>query len=157
MMRKLSTWLVVASAGGLLVGGCGSGSTTSTQTVPAAATTSPTTATNGAAAATSPTTATKARALGAGATHAKPEPKAQQGLAACKRTINAERTLPASAKRKLVAELCERFARTTSQTSPPETGRVIPLSNAARVCLERVSQLPAGAARLRALAACKAN
>ena len=48
MMRKLFTWLVVASAGGLLVAGCGSSSTAtkSAQTAPAAATTGPTTATN---------------------------------------------------------------------------------------------------------------
>ncbi len=159
MMRKLSTWLVIASAGGLLVAGCGSSSTATTTSTaaPAAATTGPTNATKApATATTSPTTATKAPATATGATRAKPEPKALQGLAACKQAINAERTLPASAKLKLEA-VCERFAGTTSPTTPSATGNVIPLSNAMKACLERVSHLPSGAARLRAVAACKAN
>ena len=157
MMRKLSTWLVVASAGGLLVTGCGS-STTSTQPAPAAATTSPTAATK--ASTTSSTTATKAPTTSATSPTtatspgARPESKAQ-GVAACKQVINAQRTLPASEKVKLEA-VCEKFAGTT----PPRTsatGNVTALSNAARACLERLSRLPASAARLRALAACKAN
>jgi hypothetical protein len=164
MMRKLSTWLVIASAGGLLVAGCGSSSTTTSTAAPATATTAPTNATKApAAATTSPTNATKAPAAttnapatATGTTRAKPGPKTLQGLAACKRAINAERALPASEKLKLEA-VCDRFAGTTSPTTPSATGNVIPLSDAVKACLERVSHLPAGAARLRALAACKAN
>lgn len=164
MMRKLSTWLVIASAGGLLVAGCGSSSSTTTSTAaPATATTAPTTATKAPAAVTTsrtnateaPAPATNAPATATGTTRAKPGPQTLQGLAACKRAINAERTLPASGKLKLEA-ICDRFAGTTSPTTSSTTDNVIPLSKAIKACLERVSHLPAGAARLRALAACKA-
>ena len=169
-MRKLLTWLVVASTGGLLVAGCGSGSsaTKSTQTAPAGATTSPTTATNApagattspttatnapAGATTSPTTATNAPAGATGKTGAQPGSKVQQSVANCKQVINAQRTLPASAKLKLET-VCEKFAATTN----PTTGNVTALSNAARAaCVQLLSHLPAGAARDRALAACRAE
>jgi len=163
-MRKLSTWLVIASAGGLLIAGCGSTTTTTSTAAPAAATTGPTTATKApAATTTSPTTATKAPAAATtspttatGTTRAKPEPKVLKALMACKQAIKAERTLPASAKLKLEA-VCERFAGTTSPTTSSATDHLIPLSNAMKACLERFSHLPVGPARLRALAACKAD
>jgi hypothetical protein len=160
MMRKLSTWLVVASAGGLLIAGCGSSSgtsTTSTQTAPAAATTSPTTATNAPAGATSsPATAKNAPAGATGTTGARPGSKTLQSVATCKQAINAQRTLPASAKVKLET-VCEKFAATTSPTTSA-TGSVTALSKAARAaCVRLLSHLPAGAARERAVAGCKAE
>ncbi len=167
MMRKLFTWLVVASAGGLLVAGCGSSSTAtkSAQTAPAAATTSPTATNAPAGAATGPTTATNAPAAATssptaasnaptgatGKTGAQPGSKALQSVATCKQAINAQRTLPASAKLKLET-VCEKFAATTS----PTTGNAPALSNAARAaCVQLFSHLSAGSARERALAACK--
>jgi hypothetical protein len=126
MMRKLSTWLVVVSAAGLLLTGCGSGgSSTVTQTVPSVATTTPTTATKAPSTTTSkPATATKAPGA----------------------TTNPTSTTTAPAP-----------ATTTPASSATGTGKVIPLTSAARACLERVSHMPAGKARLRALGACKAN
>jgi hypothetical protein len=71
MIPKLSTWLVVALSGGVLVAGCGSSSSsTTTQTAP-----------------TAPTVAKI--------------PTGQQAVELCKHAIQSQRSIPASAKAKL--------------------------------------------------------
>jgi hypothetical protein len=141
-MRKLSAWLVVALTGGAFIAGCGSSSTTTTtQTAPAGAASTPT------AAASTPAGGTTAPSSGSTGTRVVPKPKALRSAAACKQTINAQSTISASAKSKLLA-VCEKAA----------SGDTTALHKAAQeACVELVnaSHVPAGAARERALAVCK--
>jgi hypothetical protein len=140
MIRKLSTWLLVALAGGAFVAGCGSSnnSTSSSQATSTPATTSPTPA-----GATSTPTPSGPRTPAGEASH----PTPAQAVASCKQSIQAQPTISASAKSKL-AGLCAKAAggdRTALHKVAQE------------VCIELVnsSQIPAGASRERALAVCK--
>jgi hypothetical protein len=147
MMRKLYTWLVVAFACGTLLAGCGSsGTVTSTQTAPGAATSTPAGATSTPAGATStPAGGTTGPSSGSTGRRAIPQEKALKSAAACKQAIN-QQSIPASTKSKLQA-VCEKAA----------SGDVIALHTAAQqACVELVnaSHVPAGAARERALAVC---
>jgi hypothetical protein len=132
MMRRLSTWLVVAATGGALVSGCGggSGSTSSSHTSPTASTSTPTASTGG--------------TTGAGGAKS---PGALRTVAACKRRIGAQATLSASAKTRLDA-VCERAVN----GNPAALAKV-----AQEVCVEIVKSmhLPAGVAEERALAVCR--
>jgi hypothetical protein len=168
MMRKLPIWLGVAFAGGVLVAGCGSSSSTSTtQSTPTAATTSPTAAaTTPTAASTSPTATTTTSSgptrtptvakptLSGGATAGtaakQPSPPKQpsplQSAAACKQEIQQQRTFSPSAKSKLEA-ICEKAAA----GDPNALHRV-----AQEACVELVNAAHVPAAyRERALAYCK--
>ena len=123
MNLKLSTWLVVALAGGVLLAGCGSSSksTAGSQTTSTASTV------------TGPAALTPVQA--------------QQAVATCKRSIQAQSGISASIKAQL-AKTCEKAAT----GSPADLQKV-----AQEVCVELVnaSHIPAGAARERALAICK--
>jgi hypothetical protein len=130
MNPRLSTLPVAALVAGALLAGCGSSSSTTNTTAPAA--------TTPAAGATTPgATGTSTTAAGAAA------------VAACKQAIQAQSTLPASAKSKLEA-VCGKAAN----------GDEAAVRKAAReVCEEVINQsaVPAGPAREQALAACKAT
>jgi hypothetical protein len=116
MSSKLSTWLVVALAGGVLVAGCGSSSksTSSSQT----------------------TAARPATPLNA------------QQRAACRRAIQTQSTISASAKAKLERRICEKA---------PPSNQAAQQKEIQEACVELVnaSHIPAGPARERALAVCK--
>ena len=118
MNLKLSTWLVVALAGGAIFAGCGSSSKST---------------------AGSQTTSTPARPVTS---------LTAQQLAACKRTIQAESTISASAKTKLEQRICK---------NPPPGNQAAQQKEVEDACVELVnaSHIPAGAARERALAVCK--
>ncbi len=175
-MRKRATWLVVALLGGALVAGCGGsrGSTASTPAEPgpaAAGTTSaPATTSSAAAVTTATSTASGPTHAGATASPATTGPvsagststsaasgvttgatsssQAGQQSAACKRTIQKQLKLSTSAK----AEL-EAFCDKATSGNPAALQKV-----AQQACAVLVkASVPAGAARERALAACKAQ
>jgi hypothetical protein len=83
MILKLSTWLVVALAGGALLAGCGSSTSTTTSTA-GATTPGP---------ATTPLTPAQA----------------QQAVSTCKHGVNSDAAIPASAKARL-EKTCEKAA-----------------------------------------------
>jgi ABC-type transport system substrate-binding protein len=142
MTRKLSSWLAVALAGGGLVAGCGSSSkSTSTAKTAAAPTTSSSSAsTSSSSPGTTTSTATTAPA---------PSPQVvHKNATACVKAIEARTTLSASARVNLEG-ICERAA------SPDQSTR---RKAAHEACLEILNAIhvPAGAARERALAICRA-
>jgi hypothetical protein len=131
MNARLATLPVVALLAAALLAGCGSSSSTTKSaapaTAPAAGATAP--STTGAPAATTPT------AGGA------------QAVAACKQAIQAQTSLPASAKSKLEA-VCGKAA-SGDQAAVRKVAQ--------EVCEEVIKQsaVPAGPTREQALAACK--
>jgi hypothetical protein len=156
MIRKLSTWLVVALAGGAFLAGCGSSSnsTSSSQTASPPATTSSapagTTSPSGTtSSAPARTTSTAATPIPRGATTGPGVPRnasPTQVVAACKQSIQAQPTISASAKTKLEG-ICAKAGGDRAALH-----RV-----AQEVCVELVnaSRVPAGASKERALAVCK--
>jgi len=91
MTSKLSTWLLAALAGGVLVAGCGSSSTSTT-----------TTQSGGSTAATTASPLTPAQA--------------KQAASTCKQGIQKESAIPSSAKGKL-EETCEKVASGGSEAA----------------------------------------
>lgn len=136
-MRTPLTWLAVALAGAALLAGCGGSSSTTTST---SSSTPATTATSSTPAATGSTPAVTSAAGLSGA-------NVQVAVAACKRAIQAQTTLPAGAKSKLEAA-CDKAAK--GDTSAVKKA-------AQEVCEEviKTSKIPAGAAQEQALANCK--
>ena len=140
MIRRLSTWFVLALAATALAAGCGSSgkssTTTTTTSVPAAG--------NAGAAGTSPATATTAPGR-AGVTGTKVNGPA--AVASCKRAVNAQSAIPAEQKARLEA-ICAK----ASGGSEAALQKV-----AVEVCLElaRTAHLRPGVSRARALAVCK--
>ena len=128
MTSKLSTWLLLALAGGAFVAGCGSSnnSTSSSQ--------STTTATTTAAPAVTPLTPAQAR----------------KAVSACKSTVQRQSSIPKSARGTL-EKTCENAA---SSGSAAALGKV---AEEACVDLINASHLPGGVIRERALATCKVN
>ena len=122
MTLKLSTWLVVALAGGAIFAGCGSSSKSS---------------------AGSQTTSTS---VATGPVALKPA-QAQQAVASCKHSIQAQSTISASEKAQL-----ERTCEKAASGSSADLQKV-----AQEVCvgLVNASHIPAGTARERALTVCK--
>jgi hypothetical protein len=139
MTRGPSVWLPAALLGAALLAGCGSGTSTTTNSQ-----SSPTPAATGQAGATTATTstggATTPKVAGNPAT-------IQAAVAACKHEIQALATMPASSKAKLEA-VCEKVARGDT-SSVHQAGR--------EVCEEVInsSPLPSGAAKDKALATCR--
>ncbi len=134
MQAKLSTWLVVALAGGALVAGCGSstsGSSTSGSSTSGSSTSGSSTSTSSQ---TAPT--------------ATQGPTGQQAVELCKRSVQAQTLISASAKVKL-EKACAKVA-TGGQAARQEIAK--------EACIELVNatHLPAGPARERALSVCKA-
>jgi hypothetical protein len=151
MMRKVSTWLVVAFAGGGLVAGCGNSSTaaSSSTSSSSAATSSSGAATSSSGAATGSrgaTSATGAQPGPGGTTAPNGAQTALQNVANCKQSIQALKTISSSAKAKLEA-VCEKAA----SGDPTALHKV-----AQEACVELVNaaHVPAGAYRERALAYC---
>jgi hypothetical protein len=162
MVLKLSTWLLVALAGGLLVPGCGSSSSTtsssqaSTATLPAPATsTAAQTPRAPASAPTPPTPSTTPskpatstpKATPAPAAPVQKTPSGQQAVALCRKAVQAQSTLPESSKAKL-EKTCEKAS----------DGDTSALQQVAReVCAEiiKTSHIPPGPAQEHALAACR--
>ena len=142
MIRRRSSWLVGVLLCGALFAGCGSSSSssTSTQSSTPASTASTASTTSSTPASTSTSTSTPSRIHLSGA-------KLAQAVAICKQQIKAQSTLPAGAKSKLEA-VCEKAAK----------GDTAAVRQAAKEICEEVvnsSKVPAGAAKERALAACK--
>jgi hypothetical protein len=141
MNLKLSTWLLVALAGGAFATGCGSSSnsTSSSQSTPGAAATSSApagSATPGAAGSTAP------------ATPLTPA-QAKQAVSTCKHGVQSQSAIPSGAKSKL-EKTCEKAA-----SGNPNALRKV----AEEACIELInaSHLPSGAVKQRALALCKVN
>jgi len=132
MVSRLTTWLVVALLGGVLVAGCGSSSSTSSST------------------STSQSTTTAAATTAGGATTVPAvanNPSVQQAVAACKHGVQSASTLSSSAKSKIEG-ICDKAG----------SGDVTAAAEAAReLCVELInaSPLPAGSAKEQAIAACK--
>ena len=127
-MIRRTPLLVVALVLAAILGGCGSSSNTTTSTASTAAT---------------PTS------TGTSSTPALTGASAAQAVELCKKEIQAQATLPASSKAKLEA-VCDKAA----------SGDQAAVKKAAQeVCEEVVNsaQIPAGAAKEQALAACKAK
>jgi hypothetical protein len=127
MQLKLSSWLLAALAGGVLLAGCGSGgSTTGSRSAP------PGPASPGTVTAPGPRPKTPAQA--------------QQAVQTCIHAVQAQRTLPPSVKAKL---------DTTCQKAS-STDRAVLQQAAREICIQLVvaSHVPAGLARERALAVC---
>jgi ABC-type phosphate transport system substrate-binding protein len=135
MTLKLSTWLLVALTGGAFVAGCGSSSnsTTSSQTTPTATVAPGSTTTSGTTTTTLPLTPAQAK----------------QAVETCKHGVQAESSIPSSAKPKL-EKTCEKAAT-------GNTAAIRQVAEEACVLLVNASHIPAGAARERALAVCKVN
>jgi hypothetical protein len=142
MTRKLCTWTVLAIVAGGLLAGCGSSSSTTSSSqstsTPAAVSSTPAPTSP----ATTPTTSTAPSTA-----PSVPPADLQAAVAACKQTIQAQKTLSAGAKGKLES-VCGKAAK----------GDTAAVKEAAReVCEEviKTSPVPPGPARERALASCK--
>jgi len=139
MIRPISSWLLVALAGGALLAGCGSSSGNSTSSSQASSAAAPTVP---AAAGTSSTSA--AGTPGGAASVA----GVQQAVTACKSVIRAAPTLSASTKAK-VEGVCNKAA------SGDEAGA---RRAAKEVCVEVINASPVPAvAKQQALASCNAK
>jgi hypothetical protein len=127
MTSKLSTWLLLALAGGAFVAGCGSSSnsTSSSQSTPTVTTTAPP---------VTPLTPAQAK----------------KAVSSCKGAIQRQSTIPKSARGTL-EKTCEKAA---SSGSPAALGQV---AEEACVDLINASHLPSGVIKDRALATCKVN
>lgn len=136
MTLKLSTWLLVALAGGAFLAGCGSSSnsTSSSQSTPTAA------ATTGSGAA--PTTAPAVTPL--------TPAQAKQAVATCKHSVQGQSAIPTSVKGTL-EKTCQKAASSGSAAALRQ------VAEEACVALVSASHLPAGVIKERALAACKVN
>lgn len=134
MIRKLSTWLLVAMVGGVLIAGCGSSSSSSSSS-------SPTTS--------APAATTKSSSSGSESGGSSSNPTLAAAVAKCKQGVQAAATLSSSTKGKL-EQICDKAAN-----GNPDAAR----KAAREVCVEIVnaSPLPAGAAKEQALASCKGS
>jgi hypothetical protein len=130
MTSKLSTWLVVALAGGAFIAGCGSSSTSTSTTQSTPATTGP-------------------AATGTGTSPLTPA-QAQQAVSTCKSGVQKESAIPHSVKGKL-EKTCEKVASSGTANALRQV--------AEEACIQLVdaSHIPAGAAKQRALSVCKVN
>jgi hypothetical protein len=146
MIRRLSTWLVLALAATALAAGCGSSSKSSTTT---ATTSTPAAGNPGAGGTTARTPTTAAGGAGATGTVPKEAPKVNGAVAVaqCKRAVQAQTTLSAEQRAKLEATCSH--AATGSQAALEKI--------ASEVCLAlaKSAHLPAGVSREQALAVCK--
>jgi hypothetical protein len=164
-LPRLSTWLLVALAGGALISGCGSSETTTTVTTastgvssaptntagaPARSTTLPHTASLPATAPASPTTTSPTTTPPTTVPKAVPQSPqkiaGKQAVSVCKGAVRAQPTLSASTKANL-EQSCEKAA----------AGGQSALQRVAHeVCLEIINSanVPAGAAREHAVATC---
>jgi hypothetical protein len=133
MTFKLSTWLLAALAGGALVAGCGSSSTSTSTTQSGTSSTTSSTASS---------TATTAAPL-------TPE-QAKQAASTCKKGIQKESAIPQSAKAKL-EQTCEKVGSGGAEAALHQ------VAEEACVQLVKASHIPEGAARTRALSVCKVN
>lgn len=133
MTLKLSTWLLVALAGGAFVAGCGSNSssTSSSQSTPTGA------VTTGSGTATPAVTALTPA-------------QAKKAVSSCKHSVQGEKAIPTSVKGTL-EKTCEKAA---SSGTAAALRRV---AEEACAALVNASHLPAGVIRERALATCKVN
>ncbi len=142
MTLKLSTWLLVALVGAVLLSGCGSSnSTTTTESTPGAATTSPAT--------TSPAGTGTATTTIPAVTPLTPA-QAKKAVSACKHTVQSQSAIPASSKGTL-EKTCEKAASSGSSSALRQ------VAEEACVDLIDASHLPSGVIKERALATCKVN
>ena len=148
MNLKLSTWLLVALAGGAFAAGCGSSSKSSNSTSGSQ---------TGTTRATTPVgpTAPGEESITPGSTTTAPAPthftpaQVKQAVSTCKHGVQADPAIPASAKAKL--------ERTCEKVSSGNLNALRQVAQEACVELVNASHLPSGAAKQRALAVCKVN
>jgi hypothetical protein len=147
MNFKLSTWLLVALAGGAFATGCGSSSnsTSSSQSTPAAGATSSATPGSSPAGSATPGSANGSTAPATPLTPA----QAKQAVSTCKHGVQSQSAIPSGAKSKL-EKTCEKAA-----SGDPNALRKV----AQEACIELInaSHLPSGAIKQRALALCNVN
>jgi hypothetical protein len=145
MTRKLSAWLAVTLAGAGFVAGCGSSDKSISNGKTAAA---PTTSSSSAATSTSPPATTGSTGSTGATAPGATTPSARKSATACVKAIEKRTSLSASAKAKL-AGICERATSTDVSTRRKA---------AHEACFAIVNGLhmPAGVARERALAICRA-
>jgi hypothetical protein len=129
MVSRLSTWTVLALAGGVLVAGCGSSTSTTT--------TSQSTTTAAA------TTASSATSVPAVANN----PAVQEAVAACKHGVQSASGLSSNTKAKIEG-ICNKAA-SGDENAAKEAAR--------ELCIEIVnaSPVPSGSIKEQAIAACK--
>jgi len=146
MNLRPRSWLAALSLAGVLLAGCGSSTSTTTQSTPS----TPGAVVTGTATTPGGTTVTgTATTPGAVSVPANVPGIGAAAVSACKSAIHAQTTLPEGTKAKLEG-VCDKAA--SGQTSAVR-------QVAKEVCEEAVnhSPIPAGAAREQALAACKAK
>ena len=160
-MRRLSTWLIVALAGGALVAGCGSSGSstvTSTQTTPAAASTttgststsstpssSASSSSGSKSTATSPTEAVKPPAS-TNPVGVPNSPGGAKAVASCKQAIHNVSAMSPAVKKKLEG-ICDK----ASGGSKAELEKV---AHEECVAIVSATPLPAGVSKAKALAIC---
>lgn len=150
MMRKLSTWFIFAVAATALMAGCGGKSNSTSST--SATTNSPTT-TGGSSTPTSSAHApTGTGGTGpSGATSATPAQQRAFGkhsVASCKSAIQAQTSIPASAKAKLEG-ICGKAASGSQEA-------IQAVAHEECIALVNATPLPNSVSKQRALALCKA-
>jgi hypothetical protein len=139
MTRRLTILLIAAIAGGALVTGCGSSSSSSTSN----STSTPTATSAGTSSTSGGTSSSGGATSGAAAS-----PGGQAAVAACKSSFQAQPQLSADAKTKL-SSLCDKAA----------SGDAAAVKQATKdVCVQLSTDIaPAGAARDAAVAACNSK
>ncbi len=130
MVSRLSTWMALVLAGGVLVAGCGSSSTSTTTT-------------------SQSTTSAAATTVGSGSTvpAVANNPAVQEAVAACKHGVQAASGLSSNTKTKIEG-ICDKAA----------SGDANAAKEAAReLCIELVnaSPVPAGSIKEQALSECR--
>lgn len=141
MMRTLSTWLILAVGAAALMAACGGKSTTTSSTGGSSSTPSTASTTS---TASPPPGIVSTGASGAGAP-ARQRVSGQRAVATCKSAIQAQTSIPASAKAKLEG-ICGKADKESAEAVAHE--ECLALVNA--------TPLPNGVAKQRALALCKA-
>ena len=149
MMRTLSTWFIFAVAATALMAGCGGKSTTTSSTPASSTPTS--TSSSSTSTAHPPTGGVSAGSSGATSgpgTPAQQKVAGKHAVASCKSAIQAQTSIPASAKGKLEA-ICGKAAAGSREALEK-------VAHEECVALVSATPLPNEAAKQRALAICKA-
>ncbi len=156
-MRRITTWLIVAVAGTVLVAGCGSSGSsttnTSTETTPATAPSSTAAQTTTTGASTTTTAKPSTTSSGSSAPSASnppaevpKSPGGAKAVASCKHAIATQAALPAAVKTKL-ENICNKAAGGS-------TAELEKVAHEECVTIVTATPLPAGVSRARALAIC---
>ena len=149
MMRTLSTWFIFAAAATALMAGCGGKSTSTSSTGGSSSSTStPSSSTSTAHAPTGSVSPGPSGTSATGTIAQQQHAIGKHAVASCKSAIQAQTSIPASAKAKLEA-ICGKAA-----TGSKEALEAV--AHEECVALVSATPLPNAAAKQRALAICKA-